>query len=431
MKIERTACECTASAALFRTVAADRPVLAARLPPNSPPLVKTVSVDRASACRFLLRALHLERPRSLDGVVDVVDALEFVQMDSINVCGRIHDLILRARIRDYRPELLARSLYGQPRELFEHYFPNLSVLPLRDYPYFVRAMRGGLQKPLAEEHAPVGTLLLERIRVEGPLRARDAAAEHGRTLSGWGISRSLAAHVLERLWLQGRLSVHHRERFERWYDLPERTLPADFVALHRDTAALPDASEERRHLVRKRLRSQRLFRPRRGDAEVLEPEALVRVSVEGGSRPWFVLAEDLPLLEACAGRPPSAPASGVALLAPLDPLVYDRERTRELFEFDYTWEVYTPVARRRWGYYVLPILWGGALVGRLDPRVDRRAGALEIRSLVLESGVDPDALIHPLAAELVELASFLGARRIDLCTAAPPGLGAALAAHST
>lgn len=392
--------------------------------------MKTVSIDRASARRFLLRALHLERPRALTGVPEVVEALEFVQMDSIDVCGRIHDLILRARIRDYRPELLARSLYEPPRELFEYYFPNLSVLPLRDYPYFVREMREGRGKPLAQEHARVAELLLERIREEGPLRGRDAAAEHGRTLSGWGVSRSVAAHVLERLWLQGRLAVHHRERFERWYDLPERTLPDGLVALHRRGAPLPDETEERIHRTRKRLRARRLFRPGRGDAEALGTDALVRVSVDGGARPWFILSEDLPLLESCSASPAGAGAAEVTLLAPLDPLVYDRERTRELFGFDYTWEVYTPAARRRWGYYVLPILFGERLVGRVDPRVDRHTGTLEIRSLVLESEADAEAVVRATAAGLVELARFLGVERVDPGSGSPRGLRAALAARS-
>lgn len=392
--------------------------------------MKTVSIDRASARRFLLRALHLERPRTLTGVAEAVEALEFVQMDSIDVCGRIHDLILRARIHDYRPALLARSLYEQPRELFEYYSPNLSALPLRDYPYFVREMREGRGKPLAQEHARVAELLLERIREEGPLRGRDAAAEHGRTLSGWGVSRSVAAHVLERLWLQGRLAVHHRERFERWYDLPERILPADLVALHRPGAPLPDEREERIRRTRKRLRARRLFRPARTDAEALGPDSLVRVSVEGSARPWFVLAEDLPLLESCSAPRVGAGAAEITLLAPLDPLVYDRERTRELFGFDYTWEVYTPAARRRWGYYVLPILFGERLVGRVDPRVDRRTGTLEIRSLVLESEADAEAVVHATAVGLVDLARFLGAERVDPGSESPRGLRAALAARS-
>lgn len=392
--------------------------------------MKTVSIDRASARRFLLQALHLERPRTLTDVAEVVEALEFVQMDSIDVCGRIHDLILRARIHDYRPELLARSLYEQPRELFEYYSPNLAALPLRDYPYFVREMREGRGKPLAQEHARVAELLLERIREEGPLRGRDAAAEYGRTLSGWGVSRSVAAHVLERLWLQGRLAVHHRERFERWYDLPERILPADLVALHRPGAPLPDERKERIRRTRKRLRARRLFRPARTDAEALGPDSLVRVSVEGSARPWFVLAEDLPLLESCSAPRVGAGAAEITLLAPLDPLVYDRERTRELFGFDYTWEVYTPAARRRWGYYVLPILFGERLVGRVDPRVDRRTGTLEIRSLVLESEADAEAVVHATAVGLVDLARFLGAERVDPGSESPRGLRAALAARS-
>ena len=284
-----------------------------------------------------------------------------------------------------------------------------------------RAAVLGRWGPLTAEEVPVADLLLARIEAEGPLRTRDAGAEHGRTLSGWGVPRRIAAHVLEKLWLQGRLAVHHRENFERYFDLAERVLPPEMAALLTDGAALPLEDEERAYRTRKRLRARRLLRPRREDFRTLGAGAVVPVALEGASRPWYVLAEDVPALEAAEAAPlPESP--GVSLLAPLDPLVYDRERTRAVFGFDYSWEVYTPAARRRWGYYVLPILWGEHLVGRLDPRIDRRSGTLEVRSLQLEPRTDPTALAPLLAERLREFARDLGADQIRIERAEPAGI---------
>lgn len=379
---------------------------------------KTISVSQAAARRFLLQAFRLEQWQPLPDVSHALDALEFVQMDSINVCGRMHDLILWARVREYCPAWLDDLLYTTPRGAFEYPFPNLCALPLRDYPYFVRAMRARAAVPgrwgaLTAEELPVAERLLARITAEGPLRTRDAGAEDGHTVSGWGTRRKLASHVLEKLWLQGRLAVHHRENFERWFDLAEHTLPPELLALHVDGAALPGEAGERAHRARKRLRVRRLFRPRAEDVRALGADALTQVTLEGSPRPWYVLAEDLPALVESEGGVPPEPAD-VHLLAPLDPLVYDRERTRALFGFEYVWEVYTPAAKRRWGYYVLPILWGDRLAGRLDPWVDRRSGTLQIHSLQLEPWVDPAAIAAPLAGRITEFARFSGTERVRI-----------------
>jgi uncharacterized protein len=388
-----------------------------------------VSVSRAAARRFLLRSFGLERPGGDRGVPDVVRDLEFVQMDSIDVCGRIHDLILWSRIRGYSPGGLSTALYGAPRVAFEEHFPNLAALPLDEYRYFVREMRRRSRSAtsrssgrLTTEERPAARALLDRIGAEGPLRSRDASAGTARTRSAWGTTQTVAARVLEKLWLHGRLAIQRREGFERWFDLPERVLPEEALALHRPGAKLPPPGEESAFHARKRLRSRRLFRPSRLDRAALPRRAFREVSVEGSPRNWWVLAEDLPrLLEAADAAPVARP--GVGLLAPLDPLIYDRERTRDLFGFEYVWEVYTPAAKRRWGYYVLPVIWGDRLAGRLDPRMDRASGTLRLVTLQLEPGIDGVEIAPDLAARLRDYARFLGARRIR-----PEGVGATLLA---
>jgi hypothetical protein len=373
------------------------------------------------ARRFLIRAFGLERPQGLPSVSTMLDQLEFIQMDSINVCGRIHDLICWSRLPGYEPTQLHDFLYAAPRRAFEYYFPNLCVLPMGDYPYFVRAMRARAETPgrwagLMPEEIPVAERVLAHIKENGPVRTRAANhASDGHTLSGWGMRRTVASHVIEKLWLRGRLVIARRDNFERTFDLAENRLPPDLLA-----ADLPDEHEERVFKAQKRLCARRLFRPSANDRALLGASAFVPVNVAGVARPWFVLAHDAATLADAQNVP--VDESAVNLLAPLDPLVYDRQRTRDLWGFDYTWEVYTPAAKRRWGYYVLPILWGDTLAGRVDPKIDRKTGTLTLHALILEPGVNPERIAAPLAARLADFARFLGAARIEMAKVEPKSL---------
>lgn len=375
-----------------------------------------VTISPAAARRFLVHAFALDGFQTLPDVAAAVDRLEFVQEDSINVCGRIHDLILWARVQAYRPALLHEHLYGERRGAFEYAFPNLCVLPLRDYPFFARAMRAraaatpGRWHGLTPDEETVAAWVLERIDAEGPLRTRATGAEHGRTTSGWGTQTTVAAHTIEKLWRQGVLSIAKRGNFERWFDRTTRLLPEQ-AALLAQGESLPTEEEEQAYRIRKRLRARRLFRLTPALRNALGEDAFVRVTVEGEARPWHALAEDAPALTQAEAR---ADSDDVLLLAPLDPLVYDRERTRAVFGFDYSWEVYTPAAKRRWGYYVLPILQGSRLVGRMDPKIDRRAKTLILASLRTEPDADTERLAGPLAVRLAAYARFLGAERVRL-----------------
>ena len=353
--------------------------------------------------------------QTLPDVASAVERLEFAQEDSINVCGRIHDLILWARVAGYAPSLLHDALYQSPRQVFEYYFPNLVVLPLADYPYFVRAMQRRAATPgrwhgLQDDEHAVAERVLAHMDTHGPLRTRAAAGEDGHTMSGWGTRTTVAARVITKLWLHGRLTVARRENFERWFDRTERLLP------HVAALPLPTEADEQAHLLRKRKRSQRLFRLRKGDTDTLGADAFVPLKIEGVARQWWILREDLPALHAAHDGTAS---DTLHLLAPLDPLVYDRGRNRDVWDFDYTWEVYTPAAKRKWGYYVLPILHGDRLVGRVDPKIDRKTGLLTLHSLTLENPGDAGDLLPPLAARLADYARFLGASRVEITSADP------------
>ena len=168
--------------------------------------------------------------------------------------------------------------------------------------------------------------------------------------------------------------------------------------------------DERCFLTRKRLRTRRLFRPKKADVEIIGLDSLVKVEIRDVPQPWFILTEDLPLMERMQQSPVTENTEAL-LLAPLDPLVYDRNRNRALYGFDYTWEVYVPQAKRRWGYYVLPILYGDQLIGRVDPKIDRKTNTLQIHCLTLEEGVEAEAVLEPVMARLFAFARYLGAER--------------------
>ena len=383
-----------------------------------------INLSQPAARRFLTRTFALDNVQRLPDVMSAVQTLEFVQEDSINICGRIHDLILWARVKNYAPTDLHAVLYGQPRQAFEYYFPNLCVLPISDYPYFARAMQNrqtgaGRWNALSDEEQIVAEKLMAHLDTHGPLRTRKAGTSDGHTVSGWGTRQSVASRVMEKLWLHGHLMVARRENFERYFDRTARLHP---TASH---VVLPTEADQTVYLTRKRFRTRRLFRrPRPADVAALGAEAFVRVDVESDQKPWFALSEDADTLHEAAATNETNETNEkvVHLLAPLDPLVYDRQRLKSVWDFDYTWEVYTPQAKRKWGYYVLPILRGNDLIGRVDPKIDRKTGVLHLRSLSLETGANANEIAAPLAARFHDFARFLGATRIDLAAVEPPAL---------
>ena len=353
----------------------------------------------------------------------VVARLGSLQFDPLEVAGRNHDLVLLARIAGYQ-RAWTESLLYERRQLFEAYNKGLSLLPISELPwhrYTWDRSRARLEGDTFVEHAGLVAELLGRIRDEGPLSSTDV--EPRAAIDWYWRPTNQVRAILEALAQAGILGLVRREGNRRVYDLAERLFPADVLAERR-----PER-EQQRHRLLSRYRGHGLL-GRSGSAEVfigiapstlspawpagsatrgelltelIEDGSLVPVGVEGVRGERFVLAEELPTLdnaereamaEMTAGGParPGGAAPGVAFIAPLDPLVWDRQALRSIFGFDYLWEVYVPAAKRRWGYYVLPILFGDRFVGRIEPRIDRRTGTLRVLGLWWEEGFDPLAV---------------------------------------
>ena len=332
-------------------------------------------------------------------MLEVFRKLGSIQFDPIAVAGRSHDLVLHARVADYEPAWCDR-LYER-REVFEAYNKGLSLVPVDDLPWF-RVVSPRMSR-LVAENAEVARRVLERIRAEGPLSSLDFESERGPTTDWFGVPTNTVRAVLEAYAVNGVLGLARRDGSRRYYDVVERLLPAEVLARE-----IP-LREQLRHKLLSRYRAHGLLGvggggdifagigPAKPDPrapgnpgrtalreELVAAGDLVPVEVENVRGRRFVLREEAELLE----RPPE-PGPTVAFLPPFDPLVWDRGLLGSLFGFDYVWELFLPPAKRRWGWYVLPLLFGDRLVGRIEPRIDRAGGRVQVLGLWWEDGFPP------------------------------------------
>jgi uncharacterized protein YcaQ len=406
--------------------------------------VDPLSVSAGAARRFLVRRHLLAPPRSLpaglDGVRAVFERLGSIQFDPLAVAGRNHDLVLHARVRDYDPAWTNELLYER-RELFETYNKMLSLLPTAELPWFRQAwdrFAAAHEDEVFARHPETVAHVLEEIRRRGPLSSLDF--ERGAIIDWyWGPTSEVRA-VLEALSEAGVISLARRKGNRRYFDLTERLYPPELLAVR------PDEHEQQRHKLLSRYRAHGLLGeggqaelwygitwksgtgPNHGPRaavlaglreELIDAGELVPVIVEGVRGRRYVLSGEVQWLEAAVAQASAGePLDGVyvTFLAPLDPFVWDRALLRSLFGFEYTWEVYTPQAKRRFGYYVLPILHGDRLVGRIEPRIDKAERTVRILGLWWETGVDPrtdDGLVAAMRSALAAYLRFAGARGLD------------------
>ncbi len=400
-------------------------------------------IGAAVARRYL--AIHhlLAPPRALpaerDSVLTVMDRLGSFQFDPLGVAGRNHDLVLHARIDGYQPAWTDELLYDH-RVLFENVNKALCILPVAELPYYRISWdraRAYHERDTLMPNAEIAERILARIREEGPLSTLDF--ERGPAIDWyWGPTNQIRA-VMEALWESGVIGLARRDGNRRYYDLVERLYPPEILA-RRVTE-----DEQIRHkllsvfqangllgtggnaelwygIVRRDEDGKRVRAPYRAILrdQLVDEGILVPVAVEGVKGTRFVPARSLPDLEraqteVAEGRPPGDMAPGVTFLAPLDPLCWDRDLLRMLYDFDYVWEVYVPEHKRRWGYYVLPLLFGDRLVGRIEPRIDRATATVTILGLWWEEGVDPQAtpgLVDALRDALSDYLAFADADRL-------------------
>jgi uncharacterized protein YcaQ len=356
-----------------------------------------------------------------------------IQIDSINVVARSHELVLAARAGPHDRTAFDRLVYRR-RAGLEYWAHAASFLPMDRYRLCLPRMRRltaatrGWWVDIRERNQHLYGPVLDRIRAEGPLAASAFREPSGPRRGSWW-DWAPAKHVLEDLFDQGVLLVHDRVNFERRYDLAERVLPAGV-----DTTE-PTAAEAALELTllgagalgvgtAADLADYYRLRPAEAKAALAEAVAaglLQEVAVAGWTRPAYLLP---------GTRVPRRVAHPPVLLSPFDSLIWSRERTERLFGFRYRLEVYVPAAKRVHGYYVMPVLAGERLVARVDPKHDRQTGRLVLRRFHVEDGIEPEFAIAATATAARRLASHLGVNEItagpDLAPALATELGAGL-----
>ncbi|MER8833924.1 winged helix-turn-helix domain-containing protein [Mesorhizobium sp. M0045] len=351
-----------------------------------------------------------------------------LQIDSVSAVVRAHYMPLYSRLGPYKLALLDDAAITRKRMVFEYWAHEASFLPVETYPLMrwrmQRAERGeemysGLAK-WGREHAAYIEEIYRQVVDHGPIAASALEGQKGNG-GWWGWSH--AKHAFEWLFWAGRITTAHRRGFERFYDLPERVLPPAVLAL-----PVPCPEDAHRELLRISARAHGVatagdlrdyFRLSPADIkgrieELVEAGELLPVSVDGWSKTAY--------LHKNARLPRRTEAR--ALLAPFDPVVFERSRTERLFDFHYRIEIYTPAEKRRYGYYVLPFLLGDSIVGRVDLRADRPAGVLRVHAAYAEPGAPPQTAAE-LFEELKQMQGWLGLERIEVTAAGD--LGPALA----
>jgi uncharacterized protein YcaQ len=405
-----------------------------------------ITISPTTARRFVLGKQGLwpgRRWRGKKGTAQAIQACEAVQLDPLNIFARSQDIVLHSRVLDYKPEYLYQVAY-KDREFFD-YGGWLAMYPISDLPYFqVHMQRRGHQKRV-ENFVLSNPALFEQVRAElrkrGPLGNRNFNGNR----VGWNYrGRKDTSLALFDMWLSGELMIHHREGFERVYDFRENIAPKEY-----DYAVSDREAEE--FFIRKNISFMGLFREvvlrsalqydmqqnysreeiKQKIEAWIESGKADRVQVDGGRDIYLVQARDLPVLETLEkGKIPkswtpkeSTTLDEVTFLSPLD-IVSARGRANRLFDFEYKWEVYTPAHQRRWGYYVLPILYGDDLVARLDPKLDRTTMTLEIKGYWNEDNAPVKNIdfANALARGLIRFFRFLGAKKVILDSIHPAGL---------
>ncbi len=398
--------------------------------------IKMLSITKEQAKRFILVKQGLLGKHVFcgkDGAYRYIRQAGCIQYDPVDVCGKNAELTLQSRVKGFTKQMLDDLLY-KDRLLVDYTDKELSIWPSEDWPYFSayreRSLSHGAQFEgliaLEEEALSYirkhGAVSSDSLPIEGKIFWHSSMHWSG----NWSGQSQAARSVLEQLYTDGVLLIHHKSGSRKFYDLAERHLPPSLLS-----KANPCEDEEAllNWRVARRVGAIGLLWNRRSDAflgiemsgekrekafEDLEKQGrILPVQVEGFRAPLYMLSEDRDLLDAVlSGAVDTKPR--LEFLAPLDPMLWDRKLIKTLWDFEYSWEIYTPAEKRKYGYYVLPMLWGDKLISRIEAAADRKNGKLSVKNIWYEDGVKvTKKLTNAVDAALLRLARFNRLKEIE------------------
>ena len=341
------------------------------------------------------------------GVLDFIRQAGCVQFDPVDVCGRSADIVLHSRVKGYKKEMLDELLY-KDRRLNDHFDKNLSIFAVEDIPaIFYKQPCGSYAEAYdrrgGEAVRQITPLIRQLISERGHVSAADVAV--GESIEWhWGVMTSLPRAALESMYFRGELIIHHKVGTNKSYALMKDHIPSEIL-----NAKPPFDSEKERFAwhVKRRIGAVGILRNSGSDAwlglnfkaperekafnKLLDDGMIIEVSVEGLKDPLYIRADDMFILETVLSGVEFQPRC--ELIAPLDSLIWDRKLIKALFGFEYTWEIYTPADKRKFGAYVLPILYGDRFIGRIEAVCDRKSKTLIVKNIWYEDNVELTAPI--------------------------------------
>jgi uncharacterized protein YcaQ len=381
---------------------------------------ESISIQQARKLVLLSQRLPPAKQAgpAIAATLSAIEHLAYIQIDTISVIQRAHHHTLWNRNPRYKTTHLNQLIAD--KQVFEYWSHAAAYLPMRDYRYSLyrkQAIANGDQNHWYERDEQLMKSVLKRIATEGPLMAKDF--EHtGKKSNEWGSKP--AKRALENLYMEGELMVPRRINFHKVYDLTERVLPKDV-----DTT-VPDPEEYARFLISRYLQANGLGQVAEIVYLLKNVKSLVSATLQemvsngelrqirAGGHAYYALPASLDLLNKPLAR------RKLKILSPFDNLLIQRKRMQALFGFDYLIECYVPAAKRQYGYFSLPILWGGRLVGRMDLKAERKKSLLHINHLALEPGlVETDAFALSLNKELIAFQQFNNCSKLQLHRTTP------------
>jgi uncharacterized protein YcaQ len=404
--------------------------------------MKTLQTTKRALRRFLLETQLLLHPPDQSTssaeairqrVLDVIRQLECVQIDPVSAVRPNQHLTLAARIAHYKPEIMNELL--RTNEVFEYMANAACIIPMEHYPIFQptrQRLRQQVQSHI-DKIWPIAEQVLQKLESEGPLPAKSFDSDQ-RVHGYWdnvNAKTKATSHALNLLTDAAQIRIVGREGNQRLFDTTERTVPVELQQL----AEKIDTVEALEAMMHKYFRAYRVFEPsdprlgwqrlsaserRRAIDRRVESGEIVQVEVEGLNKPYYILASDVQRLSVhededrgCADN--NETELTVRFLPPLDNLLWSRKRLTDLFDFDYRWEIYTPAVKRKYGYYAMPILAGDRLIGRMDPRLDKKQSLLSVQLLQIDPGIDfTECLRESVQRALESFARSHGAETVTI-----------------